>query len=279
MPPKSPPSEHPELFRSALVNLVDRRHSLVRLAGQIDWERFATTFGPLDRDGVGRPGLPTRLMVGLHLLKHMDGLSDDAVCARSRLDQAALLASDAARAGLAARLAAREASAWLGSQGCWVHPRDLVLHEAGLVASIAAAVSGGRARDTLPATLAGRRETEVQDLTVEDVADGVLITSAMSLLRTLQRLPGARDPLGMVLAGVCLPEAGARPPSPVAGPRPGLSQSDRRIAGAARPSGRGLAGQQAHAGRSRADLDRAASDPARPLAVRCRGVDLVSGAQ
>jgi IS5 family transposase len=82
MPPVSPPSEHPELFRSALVNLVDRRHPLVRLAGLIDWERLAEAFGPLYRDGVGRPGLPTRLMVGLHLIKHMDGLSDDAVCAR-----------------------------------------------------------------------------------------------------------------------------------------------------------------------------------------------------
>ena len=82
MPPKSPPPEQPELFRSALVNLVDPRHPLVRLAGLIDWERFATAFGPLYRDGVGRPGLPTRLMVGLHLIKHMDGLSDEAVCAR-----------------------------------------------------------------------------------------------------------------------------------------------------------------------------------------------------
>jgi IS5 family transposase len=54
----------------------------VRLAGLIDWDRFATAFGPLYRDGVGRPGLPTRLMVGLHLIKHMDGLSDEAVCAR-----------------------------------------------------------------------------------------------------------------------------------------------------------------------------------------------------
>jgi hypothetical protein len=82
MPPKSSPPEQPELFRSALVNLVDRRHPLVRLADLIDWERFATAFGPLYRDGVGRPGLPTRLMVGLHLIKHMDGLSDEAVCAR-----------------------------------------------------------------------------------------------------------------------------------------------------------------------------------------------------
>jgi len=35
-PPKSSPPVQPELFRSALVNLVDRRHPLVRLAGLID---------------------------------------------------------------------------------------------------------------------------------------------------------------------------------------------------------------------------------------------------
>ncbi len=63
MPPKSPPFEQPELFRSALLNLVDRRHPLVRLAGLIDWERFAVAFGPLYRDGVGRPGLPTHVQL------------------------------------------------------------------------------------------------------------------------------------------------------------------------------------------------------------------------
>jgi len=31
---------------------------------------------------VGRPGLPTRLMAGLHLLKHAKGLSDEQVCAQ-----------------------------------------------------------------------------------------------------------------------------------------------------------------------------------------------------
>jgi hypothetical protein len=35
-PSKSSPPVQPELFRSALVNLVDRRHPLVRLAGLID---------------------------------------------------------------------------------------------------------------------------------------------------------------------------------------------------------------------------------------------------
>jgi IS5 family transposase len=51
MPPKSSPPVQPELFRSALVNFVDPKHPLVRLAGLIDWERFRTAFGPLSCDG------------------------------------------------------------------------------------------------------------------------------------------------------------------------------------------------------------------------------------
>src|SRR3712207_1485356 len=83
MRPKQPKVEPQEdLFRARLENLVDPRHPLVRLAGLTDWARFEAAFGPLYTDAIGRPGLPTRLMVGLHLLKHMDGLSDEAVCAR-----------------------------------------------------------------------------------------------------------------------------------------------------------------------------------------------------
>lgn len=81
-PKPSDPIEQPELFRARLDNMVDLRHPLVRLSGLIDWQRFEDAFGPLYTDGVGRPGLPIRLMVGLHLVKHMDGLSDEAVCAR-----------------------------------------------------------------------------------------------------------------------------------------------------------------------------------------------------
>jgi transposase, IS5 family len=82
MRPKQPAAEPQEdLFRARLENLVDLRHALVRLAGLIEWGRFEAEFGALYTDG-GRPGLPTRLMVGLELLKHMDGLSDEAVCAR-----------------------------------------------------------------------------------------------------------------------------------------------------------------------------------------------------
>src|SRR3546814_3266536 len=58
-------------------------HALVRLAGEIDWEfldrRFASTCAP----GPGQPPLPTRLVAGLFILKHMHNLSDEVLCARS----------------------------------------------------------------------------------------------------------------------------------------------------------------------------------------------------
>jgi IS5 family transposase len=82
MRPKQPKVEPQEdLFRARLQNLVDLRHPLAHLAKLIDWGRFEVEFGALYMEG-GRPGLPTCLRVGLHLLKHMDRLSDEAVCAR-----------------------------------------------------------------------------------------------------------------------------------------------------------------------------------------------------
>ena len=60
MRPKRPETaDQHELFRARLDNIVDRQHPLVRLAGLIDWGRFEAAFGPLYRDGIGRPGLPT----------------------------------------------------------------------------------------------------------------------------------------------------------------------------------------------------------------------------
>jgi IS5 family transposase len=47
----------------------------------IDWSRFDEAYGRFYTQK-GRPALPTRLMTGSHLLKHMDGLSDEAVCQR-----------------------------------------------------------------------------------------------------------------------------------------------------------------------------------------------------
>lgn len=84
MRPKPPPSAVPEdLFRHQLSNLLDPRHELLRLAALIDWQRFDHAYGALYAER-GRPGLPTRLMVGLHLLKHIKALSDEQVCAQWR---------------------------------------------------------------------------------------------------------------------------------------------------------------------------------------------------
>jgi IS5 family transposase len=69
------------MFRNRLDNLIDMRHELVRLAGLIEWKRFDEAFGILYAEK-GRPGLPTRLMVGLHMLKHARGVSDEQVCAQ-----------------------------------------------------------------------------------------------------------------------------------------------------------------------------------------------------
>ena len=82
MRPRKPASTpQPDLFRESLEAILDPRHELLRLARAIDWERLDALYGATFVAHVGRPGLPTRLMVGLHLLKHVKGLSDEDVCA------------------------------------------------------------------------------------------------------------------------------------------------------------------------------------------------------
>jgi len=53
----------------------------VRLAEAIDWEWIDGELADL-YEPVGRPALETRFMVGLLLLKHIYGLSDEGVCER-----------------------------------------------------------------------------------------------------------------------------------------------------------------------------------------------------
>ena len=67
-PIPTPSRSETDMFRNRLENMIDMRHELVLLAGLIDWKRFDDAFGSLYAEK-GRPGLPTRLMVGLHLLK------------------------------------------------------------------------------------------------------------------------------------------------------------------------------------------------------------------
>ena len=66
-----------DLFRMELINLIDQRHELVRLAELIDWQAFANEWSPQFVSTTGRPALPTRLMASLLYLKHVYALSDD----------------------------------------------------------------------------------------------------------------------------------------------------------------------------------------------------------
>ena len=70
--------EQADLLQPRLVDMIDGRHELVRLAALIDWSWF-------EREWVGffpgRPAIHPRLVAGLMYLQHAYGLSDEAVLA------------------------------------------------------------------------------------------------------------------------------------------------------------------------------------------------------
>jgi IS5 family transposase len=71
-----------DLLRPALEEIIDLGHPLVRLARAIDWQFLDTRFAGACTPGAGQPPLPTRLVAGLLILKHMHDLSDEVLCAR-----------------------------------------------------------------------------------------------------------------------------------------------------------------------------------------------------
>ncbi len=71
-----------DLFRARLDQIVNPTHALVKLACTIDWRFLEERFGAVYDDDPGRPPLPTRLMAGLAILKHMHNLSDEGLCER-----------------------------------------------------------------------------------------------------------------------------------------------------------------------------------------------------
>jgi IS5 family transposase len=70
-----------ELYQVRLRWLLDQKHQLYQLAEAVDWEFFVQEFGALYVSQKGRPGLPMRLLVGLHYLKHLYDVSDERVVA------------------------------------------------------------------------------------------------------------------------------------------------------------------------------------------------------
>lgn len=70
-----------DLFRARLEQIINLKHELVQLAARIDWDWIDREIAPLYSDK-GRPGIETRFVIGLLLLKHIYGLSDEGVCER-----------------------------------------------------------------------------------------------------------------------------------------------------------------------------------------------------
>ncbi len=75
-------NRHKDLFRPALDEIIDLDHALARLAREIDWEFLDGRFASVCAAGPGQPPLPSRLVAGLLILKHMHDLSDEVLCAR-----------------------------------------------------------------------------------------------------------------------------------------------------------------------------------------------------
>jgi IS5 family transposase len=82
MKPREQSRGQDDLFRSRLDQIIDMRHELVRLGCLIDWQTIGDRLGEMHENGPGQPPLPTRLMAGLAILKHMHNLSDEELTAR-----------------------------------------------------------------------------------------------------------------------------------------------------------------------------------------------------
>ena len=75
-----PKGKHPttgDLFRQPLVELINEKHPLVRLAELIDWSNFETRWSAFFPSKTGRPATPPRLVAGLLYLQHTFACSDE----------------------------------------------------------------------------------------------------------------------------------------------------------------------------------------------------------
>ena len=66
-----------DLFRQPLVELINEKHPLVRLAELIDWSIFKMRWSAFFPSKTGRPATPPRLVAGLLYLQHTFACSDE----------------------------------------------------------------------------------------------------------------------------------------------------------------------------------------------------------
>ena len=80
-PKKQEATKSGDLFRARLDQIINLKHELAQLAEKVDWDWIDGEIAPLYSEK-GRPGIETRFAIGLLLLKHIYGLSDEGVCER-----------------------------------------------------------------------------------------------------------------------------------------------------------------------------------------------------
>ena len=70
-----------DMFKTPLVNFINKNHELVHLAHQINWQEIEDEFAPLYSE-TGSPSIPIRKIGGLLILKRMFNESDESVIQR-----------------------------------------------------------------------------------------------------------------------------------------------------------------------------------------------------
>lgn len=79
MKPNKIDTAQSNLFMNRLSNQLNPRDPLFMMASEVNWSFFEEAFSSHYPDGPGQPPKPVRLMIGLMLLQHMNGLSDEQV--------------------------------------------------------------------------------------------------------------------------------------------------------------------------------------------------------
>lgn len=75
-PKQQQKARHDDLFRARLDQIINMKHELVVLADKIDWAWLDAELADCFSDK-GRPAEPVRFMIGMFMLKHTYGLSDE----------------------------------------------------------------------------------------------------------------------------------------------------------------------------------------------------------
>lgn len=79
MGPKPAVPQSGALFQQTLLEMINPKHQLVRLADAMEWEEIERSFAVHFASMTGRPALRPRLIAGLLYLQHAYDCSDEVI--------------------------------------------------------------------------------------------------------------------------------------------------------------------------------------------------------